>query len=89
MNILSADTVSSKAKTGTVTGYFSHTVASDGQYVLDTEAQVFFSVNASNQLVGARGGHLDNHRLLSDHCVSDLLGVRRGRPSQFIIQVTP
>ena len=51
MNILSANTVSSKAKTGTVIGNFSHAGASGGQYVLDTEAQVFFSVNASNQLV--------------------------------------
>ena len=51
MNILSANTVSSKAKTGTVIGKFSHAGASGGQFVLDAEAQVFFSVNASNQLV--------------------------------------
>jgi hypothetical protein len=51
MNILSANTVSSKAKTGTVIGKFSHAGAIGGQFVLDAEAQVFFSVNASNQLV--------------------------------------
>jgi hypothetical protein len=50
-NILSANTVSSKAKTGTVIGKFSHAGASGGQYILDAEAQVFFSVNANNQLV--------------------------------------
>ena len=51
MNILSANSVSSKAKTGTVIGNFSHAGAIGGQFVLDAQAQVFFSVNASNQLV--------------------------------------
>ncbi len=51
MNILSANTVSSQATTGTVIGKFSHAGASGGQYILDAESQVFFSVNASNQLV--------------------------------------
>jgi hypothetical protein len=51
MNILSANTVSSKANTGTVVGNFSHAGASGGQFILDIEAQVFFSLNAKNQLV--------------------------------------
>jgi hypothetical protein len=44
------NTVSSKAKTGTVIENFSHAGASGGQFILDIEAQVFFSVNAKNQL---------------------------------------
>lgn len=51
MNILSGNMVSSKVKTGTVIGNFSHAGASGGQFVLDAEAQVLFSVNAKNQLV--------------------------------------
>src|SRR2546429_7596168 len=51
MNILSANTVSSNAQTGTVIGDFSHAGASGGQFVLDAEAQVFFSVIGNNQLV--------------------------------------
>jgi hypothetical protein len=80
MNILSANAVSSRAKTGSVIGNLSHAGASGGQFVLDAEAQVFFSVNAKNQLgLEPGGGHFDNPRLLSDHCVGNLLGVRCGR----------
>jgi hypothetical protein len=79
MNILSANTVSSKAKTGTVIGTFSHAGASGGQYILDAVAQVFFSVNASNQLAWSPVAGISITTGLSDQCVSDFLGVRHGR----------
>jgi hypothetical protein len=60
------NTVSSKAKTGTVIENFSHAGASGGQFILDIEAQVFFFVNAKNS-VGLEpcGWHFDAHRLFA------------------------
>jgi hypothetical protein len=88
MNILSANTVSSKAKTGTVIGNFSHAGASGGQFVLDAEAQVFFSVNASNQLVWSPVAGIS---LATGFYPIDLSAIFSGynvEDSQFIIQVT-
>jgi hypothetical protein len=54
--------------------------ASGGQFVLDTEAQVFFSVNAKNQLVWSPvAGVSMPIGFYPDQCVSDLLEIRRGR----------
>ena len=88
MNILSANIVSSKAPAGTLIGQFSHAGASGGQFVLDQEAQVLFSVNAKNQLVWtpapgigmATGSYAIN--------VSAIFSGYDAEDSQFIIQVT-
>ena len=88
MNILSANTVSSKAKTGTVIGNFSHAGASGGQYVLDTEAQVFFSVNASNQLVWSPVAGTKITAGFYPVTVSAIFSGYDAEDSQFIIQVT-
>jgi hypothetical protein len=88
MNILSANTVSSKAKTGTVIGKFSHAGASGGQFVLDAEAQVFFSVNASNQLVWSPVAGIS---ITTGFYPIDLSAIFSGydvEDSQFMIQVT-
>jgi hypothetical protein len=89
MNILSANTISSKAMAGTVIGQFSHAGASGGQFVLDQEAQVFFSVNTNNQLVWnptpgiglVTGSYAIN--------VSAIFSGYDAEDSQFIIQITP
>jgi hypothetical protein len=88
MNILSANTVSSKAKTGTVIGNFSHAGASGGQYLLDGEAQVFFSVNASNQLVWSPVAGITITKGFYPVTVSAILSGYDAEDSQFIIQVT-
>ena len=44
MNILSAKIISSEAKDRNCDWEFSHAGASGGQFVVDAEAQVFFSV---------------------------------------------
>ena len=88
MNILSANTVSSKAKTGTVIGNFSHAGASGGQYILDAEAQVFFSVNASNQLVWSPVTGISITPGLYPITVSAIFSGYDAEDSQFIIQVT-
>jgi hypothetical protein len=88
MNILSANTVSSKAKTGTVIGNFSHAGASGGQFVLDAEAQVFFSVNASNQLVWSPVAGISIKTGSYPITVSAIFSGYDAEDSQFIIQVT-
>ena len=88
MNILSANTVSSKATTGTVIGTFSHAGASGGQYVLDTEAQVFFSVNASNQLVWSPVAGISKATGFYPINVSAIFSGYDTEDSQFMIQVT-
>jgi len=88
MNILSANTVSSKAKTGTVIGNFSHAGASGGQFVLDAEAQVFFSVNASRQLVWSPVAGISMPTGFYPITVSAIFSGYDAEDSQFIIQVT-
>ena len=88
MNILSANTVSSKAKTGTVIGVFSHAGASGGQYILDAEAQVFFSVNASNQLVWSPVAGISKAIGFYPINVSAIFSGYDAEDSQFMIQVT-
>jgi hypothetical protein len=89
MNILSANTVSSKAKTGTVIGKFSHAGASGGQFVLDAQAQVFFSVNASNQLVWSPATGISIPAGFYPITLSAIFSGYDAEDSQFIIQVTP
>jgi hypothetical protein len=88
MNILSANTVSSKAKSGTVIGKFSHAGASGGQFVLAAEAQVFFSVNASNQLVWSPLTGISITTGSYPINVSAIFSGYDAEDSQFIIQVT-
>jgi hypothetical protein len=89
MNILSANIVSSKAPTGTVIGQFSHAGASGGQYVLDQEAQVFFSVNTNNQLVWTPAAGI---KIVTGSYAINVSAIFSGydaEDSLFIIQVTP
>ena len=88
MNVLSANTVSSRATTGTVIGNFSHAGASGGQFVLDTEAQVFFSVNAKNQLVWSPAAGISKTLGFYPITVSAIFSGYDAEDSQFIIQVT-
>jgi len=88
MNILSANTVSSKAKTGTVIGNFSHAGASGGQFVLDAEAQVFFSVNAKNQLVWSPVAGISITPGFYPITVSAIFSGYDAEDSQLIIHVT-
>jgi hypothetical protein len=88
MNILSANTVSSKAKTGTVIGKLSHAGASGGQYILDAEAQVFFSVNASNQLVWSPLAGISITTGFYAITVSAIFSGYDAEDSEFVIQVT-
>jgi hypothetical protein len=89
MNILSANTVSSKATTGTVIGNFSHAGASGGQFFLDVQAQLFFSVNASNQLVLSPVAGIWITTGFYPITVSAIFSGYDAEDSQFIIQVTP
>ena len=88
MNILSANTVSSKAVTGSVIGNFSHAGASGGQFVLDAEAQVFFSVNASRQLVWSPVAGISMPTGFYPITVSAIFSGYDAEDSQLIIQVT-
>jgi hypothetical protein len=88
MNVLSATTISSKAKTGTVIGKFSHPGASGGQFVLDAQAQVFFSINSSNQLVWSPAAGISTSPGFYPICVSVIFSGYDAEDSQFIIQVT-
>ena len=89
MNILSANTVSSKAATGTVIGNFSYAGASGGQFTLDAEAQVFFSVNTSNQLVWSPAAGTSITAGFYPVKVSAMVSGYDAEDGQFIIQVTP
>ena len=89
MNILSANTVSSRARTGTVIGNFSHAGASGGQYVLDAESEAFFSVNASNQLVWSPVAGTSVITGFYPITVSAIFSGYDAEDSQFVIQVTP
>jgi len=88
MNILSANTVSSKAVTGSVIGNFSHAGASGGQFVLDAEAQVFFSVNAKNQLVWSPVAGISITPGFYPITVSAIFSGYDAEDSQLIIHVT-
>jgi hypothetical protein len=72
-----------------VIGNFSHAGASGGQYVLDTEAQVFFSVNASNQLVWSPVAGISITTGFYPITVSAIFSGYNAEDSDFIIQVTP
>jgi hypothetical protein len=89
MNILSANTVASNAPTGTVIGDFSHPGASGGEFVLDAEAQVFFSVNASNQLVWSPVAGISITAGSYPINVCAIFSGYDAENCQFIIQVTP
>jgi hypothetical protein len=89
MNILSANTVSSNAPAGTVIGNFSHASASGGQFTLDAEAQVFFSVNESNQLVWSPAAGISITAGFYPISVSAMFSGYDAEDCQFIIQVTP
>jgi hypothetical protein len=89
MNILSANTVSSNAPTGTVIGDFSHVGASGSQFTLDAEAQVFFSVNTSNQLVWSPAAGISIIAGFYPVHVSAMVSGYDAEDGQFIIEVTP
>jgi hypothetical protein len=89
MNILSANTISAKAKVGTVIGQFSHAGASGGQFFLDQEAQVFFSVNTNNQLVWSPASGIGVSTGYYPITVSAIFAGYDAEDSQFIVQVTP
>jgi len=89
MNILSANTVSSNAPSGTVIGDFSRAGASGGQFTLDAEAQVFFSVNTSNQLVWSPAAGISITTGFYPVRVSAMVSGYDAEDGQFIIQVTP
>ena len=88
MNIPSANTVSSKAKSGTVIGNLSHAGASGSQYVLDAEAQVFFSVDARNQLVWSPVADISIPAGFYPSMCQQSFSGYDAEDSQFIIQVT-
>ena len=77
------------AQTGTVIGDFLHAGASGGQFVLDAEAQVFFSVNANNQLVWSPvvGISIPAGSYPIDVCA--IFSGYDAEHCQFLIQVTP
>jgi hypothetical protein len=89
MNFLSANIVSSKAAVGTVIGNFSHAGASGGQYLLDAEAQVFFSVNPKRQLVWSPAAGISITARFYPITVSAIFSGYDAEDSQFTIQVTP
>ena len=68
---------------------FSHAGASGGQFTLDAEAQVFFSVNASNQLVWNPAAGISITAGFYPINVSAMFSGYDAEDSQFIIQVTP
>jgi hypothetical protein len=88
MNILTKNTISSKATAGTIIGNLSHAWATGGTWTLDAQAQVYFSTDSSGNLlwtpqVGAavvQGFYPIN--------VSAVFGGYDAEDSQFIIQVT-
>ena len=88
MNILSANAVSSKAPAGTVIGNFSYAGANGGQFTLDAEAQVFFSVNTSNQLVWSPAAGISITPGFYPITVSAIFSEYDAEDSQLIIQVT-
>jgi hypothetical protein len=68
--------------------FFSHAGASGGQYILDTEAQVYFSVNASNQLVWSPVAGISLTPGFYPITVSAIFSGYDAEDAQFIIQVT-
>jgi hypothetical protein len=89
MNILSANTVSAKAASGTVIGNFSYAGASGGQFTLNADAQVFFSVNTNNQLVWSPMAGVSITTGFYPINVSAMVSGYDAEDGQFIIQVTP
>ena len=69
-------------------GKCSHAGASGGQYILDAEAQVFVSVNASNQLVWSPAAGISLTPGFYPINVSAIFSWYDAEDCQFIIQVT-
>jgi len=72
-----------------VIGNFSHPGASGGQFTLNADAQVFFSVNTSNQLVWSPVAGVSIPTGFYPINVSAMLSGYDAEDCQFIIQVTP
>jgi hypothetical protein len=88
MNILSKNTISSKATAGTIVGKFSHPGATAGTWNLDAEAQVFFSTDSSGNLLWtAKAGATVLQGFYAIN-VSAVFGGYDAEDSQFTIQVT-
>ena len=89
MNILTNSVVSAKAPTGTVIGTFTHAGASGGQWVLDGQAHVFFSVDTKNNLIWSPATGINLTPGFYPICVSAIFNGYDAEDSQFIVQVTP
>jgi hypothetical protein len=89
MNILTKNVVSAKAPTGTVIGTFSHAGASGGQWVLDAQAQLFFSVDINNNLIWRPAAGIRLTPGFYSICVSAIFNGYDAEDSQFIVQITP
>jgi hypothetical protein len=88
MNILTKNVVSAKAPNGTVIGTFAHAGASGGQWVLDVQAQVFFSVDTKNNLIWSPATGINLTPGFYPICVSAIFNGYDAEDSQFIVQVT-
>ena len=88
MNILSNTTVSSKAINGTIIGTFSHPGATGGTWILDAQAQVFFSTDSSGHLLWTPQVGATVAKGLYSIYVSAVFGGYDSEDSQFTIQVT-
>jgi hypothetical protein len=89
MNILTNNVVSARARTGTLIGTFTHAGASGGQWVLDMEAQVYFSVDTKNNLIWSPAAGINLTPGFYPVCVSAIFNGFDAEDSQFIVQVTP
>jgi hypothetical protein len=72
-----------------VIGNFSHAGAEGGQFTLNADAQVFFSVNTSNQLVWSPAAGISITAGFYPINVSAMVSGYDVEDGQFIIQVTP
>jgi hypothetical protein len=88
MNMLSKNTVSSKATKGTVIGNFSHAGATGGTWILDTQAQVIFSTDSSGNLLWTPQAGFTVIQGFYPINVSAVFGGYDAEDSQFIVQVT-
>jgi hypothetical protein len=89
MNILTKNAVSTSAPAGTVIGKFVHAGASGGQWVLDGQAQVYFSVDTNNQLIWSPVAGINLIPGFYAICVSAIFNGYDAEDSQFIVQITP
>jgi hypothetical protein len=88
MNILSKNTVSSKATVGTIIGQFSHAGATGGTWNLDAQAQVFFSTDSSGNLQWTPQAGVKVVQGFYPITVSAVFGGYDAEDSEFTIQVT-